>query len=1304
MANKALLHLQQGPSVVQLNVGGSIFQTSKDTLLKPEAAGIRELMVGAEDGNLRFDCAGRLFLDSNPRTFEVVLDFLRDGAAALPGSQFDLSKLWIDARKFKLCDLEAQVLASLQLQQQQPQLGNGGTAPPASRQPLGGAPGLAASAGSQGSPERRQPPQQTPQPAQSQAQQSTPPQQTPQPAQSQAQQRPQQALLATPARKAPAPGTHTTVSPPALAPAQEASVAASAATAACGVVSKRKRAYFEFAKREWETDPQFQLPLPLPDGSTHWPDVEPGNPAAEDRGRVHCRLCRQFDVPPNQFCNGEGYVAGRRTGLIQHQTKNTDHIKLVKQLEKRAAGQRQGLQAQQAQQGQQGAMPSQQAHRPGLQPLASAAAQQAGQQPLQGQAAQQAQQAQQAAQLLTPQASPRAVQHGHRRIPSAPTPLVSASTQHPMALAAQRSMPLPPAFAPWLSGSPLAALSALAAAAASGGLPATPPRGLPASASGAVLPRAPSDESSCPGPIAAQSPRDAAPARPCQPVTALTANGGLQPAVKQQAQPLPPLSAEQQHQLLGCGQGQAAQKLPAKQQPAQEHSSRQHQQQQQQQQQRSPAVLHPTQPAPRQVQQLEVSPFEKLPPQPAPPSQDLGEQFSAAARLDTPSLQPAASRRLQFGRAAMDTESSVPLAAAASGSQPSASPSHKRSGSLQEDAESRAWQLLPPGKRSSFCRTDSLGGCASPQSQPQAQHVGPAPAHAQQGREQVPPSPRQQQPPAPQPLPVVHEQQPPPEQQPQQQPEVPQRAGPGPDGHTGNGVGSGILPLGQPGSASPWVGESPMPSATPMCLDGLLTTSASLLSGVPTLAAGQLARHAQQAQQPGSQPMRQASGSQFVDSLLSLDSGEAIADLQEGSGGAVDDRAWAAAMAAAAAAAAAGAAAQAPFQAAARRPSSPTDSPEPKQPRRPAKLSEAQHATPVGSPPASAPTSPVAARTLRHTLSSSSALKFSLSSLQLSGSPSVELPPQPGPPAGQPAQAPPRIPACPFDLPLQLAAPMQPQSVLPPSPQQAFQHQPRQQPQSPLQQQSPGSGPVATLPEQPQRRVLPFPVIEHSQPTVQIRLAPPAGLGSYGAFATPPRTFSSQLEDALQSSFPAPQQLSVQDKGHAAELAAQQAQQSVLDMALDLTDFDQPPTGTQSPTASLFRSLLAAPTPTPQSSSERQHLATGGSSGSREALAADSSGMVGLLSAEGSGGACPGREALLPSAAGAGPGAACSLAAQAALDECMAVETEVDSHPGDGRDDALLQLIHQSSIGASLPLLADFEELTAEFALDSGQV
>ena len=61
--------------------------------------------------------------------------------------------------------------------------------------------------------------------------------------------------------------------------------------------------------------------LQLPDGSTHWPQVEPGNPAAEDRGRVHCRLCRLFDVPPNQFCSGEGYVSGKRNGLVQHQVR-----------------------------------------------------------------------------------------------------------------------------------------------------------------------------------------------------------------------------------------------------------------------------------------------------------------------------------------------------------------------------------------------------------------------------------------------------------------------------------------------------------------------------------------------------------------------------------------------------------------------------------------------------------------------------------------------------------------------------------------------------------------------------------------------------------------------------------------------------------------------------------------------------------------------------------------------------------------------------------------------------------------------
>lgn len=58
--------------------------------------------------------------------------------------------------------------------------------------------------------------------------------------------------------------------------------------------------------------------LQLPDGSTHWPQVEPGNPEAADKGRVVCRLCRYFGIQ-NPFTLNDGYSTGKKSGLVQHQ-------------------------------------------------------------------------------------------------------------------------------------------------------------------------------------------------------------------------------------------------------------------------------------------------------------------------------------------------------------------------------------------------------------------------------------------------------------------------------------------------------------------------------------------------------------------------------------------------------------------------------------------------------------------------------------------------------------------------------------------------------------------------------------------------------------------------------------------------------------------------------------------------------------------------------------------------------------------------------------------------------------------------
>ncbi len=65
------------------------------------------------------------------------------------------------------------------------------------------------------------------------------------------------------------------------------------------------------------------LALPqMPDGSTHWPIVEQGNPENEDRGRVHCRLCIYFGCT-GQFVLASGCTTGKKGSLVQHQVRCT---------------------------------------------------------------------------------------------------------------------------------------------------------------------------------------------------------------------------------------------------------------------------------------------------------------------------------------------------------------------------------------------------------------------------------------------------------------------------------------------------------------------------------------------------------------------------------------------------------------------------------------------------------------------------------------------------------------------------------------------------------------------------------------------------------------------------------------------------------------------------------------------------------------------------------------------------------------------------------------------------------------------
>ncbi|CCD64947.1 BTB domain-containing protein [Caenorhabditis elegans] len=66
---------------VKLDVGGTIFKTSKDTLMKLDS--IFKTMLESGTG-LELDESGCIFIDRSPKHFNRILNFMRDGDLSLP--------------------------------------------------------------------------------------------------------------------------------------------------------------------------------------------------------------------------------------------------------------------------------------------------------------------------------------------------------------------------------------------------------------------------------------------------------------------------------------------------------------------------------------------------------------------------------------------------------------------------------------------------------------------------------------------------------------------------------------------------------------------------------------------------------------------------------------------------------------------------------------------------------------------------------------------------------------------------------------------------------------------------------------------------------------------------------------------------------------------------------------------------------------------------------------------------------------------------------------------------------------------
>jgi len=74
---------------VELNVGGRVFHTTRETLCKGETL-FKTLFSQLNTGDVdtQRDMEGRIFVDRNPDVFRITLDYLRTGVIRLPSPSF----------------------------------------------------------------------------------------------------------------------------------------------------------------------------------------------------------------------------------------------------------------------------------------------------------------------------------------------------------------------------------------------------------------------------------------------------------------------------------------------------------------------------------------------------------------------------------------------------------------------------------------------------------------------------------------------------------------------------------------------------------------------------------------------------------------------------------------------------------------------------------------------------------------------------------------------------------------------------------------------------------------------------------------------------------------------------------------------------------------------------------------------------------------------------------------------------------------------------------------------------------------
>ncbi|CAL2033906.1 unnamed protein product [Caenorhabditis brenneri] len=100
-------------NMVKLDIGGTVFKTSKSTLTKFD--GFFKTMLET-DIPVTKDDSGCIFIDRSATHFDSILNFMRDGKLKLPESPKELEELRIEAQHYmleglvELCSMELQVI------------------------------------------------------------------------------------------------------------------------------------------------------------------------------------------------------------------------------------------------------------------------------------------------------------------------------------------------------------------------------------------------------------------------------------------------------------------------------------------------------------------------------------------------------------------------------------------------------------------------------------------------------------------------------------------------------------------------------------------------------------------------------------------------------------------------------------------------------------------------------------------------------------------------------------------------------------------------------------------------------------------------------------------------------------------------------------------------------------------------------------------------------------------------------------------------------------------------------------------